>query len=66
MSSSQADVGILRQDGEAHDAILQDERTEDEDAPKDGGRHGTRLDVYNALEKANFIGASSILSTLST
>ena len=57
MSSSQADVGIILRQND--DAILHDAQDDAPEAKYDGPVKGTRIDVYNALEEANFIGVSS-------
>lgn len=55
--SVEADVGIL---GKKNDATLHDTETSDDVEEKDEGPMiASRLDVYNALENAKFIGSSS-------
>jgi hypothetical protein len=65
-TSTKADVGILGRDdqnGDAHNATLHDDTTEKSDVE---GKEGddtmlvaSRLDVYNALGNAKFVGSSS-------
>jgi len=56
--SIEADVGILGKNNDAtlHDTEKSDIDVEDKD---DGPMIASRLDVYNALENAKFIGSSS-------
>ena len=57
MSSKSLDVGILGQQNENNDHGAE-EKYDVEDR-NDGPTIASRLDVYNALENAKFIGSSS-------
>ena len=54
--SINADVGILGQKNNDHDSAEEKSDVEDRN---DGPTIASRLDVYNALENAKFIGSSS-------
>jgi len=58
MSSKSLDVGILGQQNENNDHDSAEEKSDVEDR-NDGPKIASRLDVYNALENAKFIGSSS-------
>ena len=56
--SIEADVGILAKKNH-NDATLHDTEQSDVEEKDEGPTIASRLDVYNALENAKFIGSSS-------